>query len=57
MIRKLKPYLKGYGKYALLCCLCMIGEAVLELCMPFLMAKIVELHGFRQRQVWVLVHS
>lgn len=42
MIRKLKPYLKGYGKYALLCCLCMIGEAVLELCMPFLMAKIVD---------------
>lgn len=42
MINKLKPYLKGYGKYALLCCLCMIGEAVLELCMPFLMAKIVD---------------
>lgn len=42
MIKKLKPFLKGYGKYALLCCLCMIMEAVLELCMPFLMAKIVD---------------
>lgn len=42
MINKLKPYLKGYGKYALLCCFCMIGEAVLELVMPFLMAKIVD---------------
>lgn len=42
MIKKLKPYLKGYGKYALLCCFCMIGEAVLELVMPFLMAKIVD---------------
>lgn len=42
MIKKLKPYLKGYGKYSLLCCLCMIGEAVLELSMPFLMAKIVD---------------
>ncbi len=42
MINKLKPYLKGYGKYSLLCCLCMIGEAVLELMMPFLMSKIVD---------------
>lgn len=43
MIRKLVPYLKGYGKYALLCCLCMVGEAVLELMMPFLMSKIVDI--------------
>ena len=42
MIKKLVPYLKGYGKYALICCLCMIGEAVLELTMPFLMSKIVD---------------
>lgn len=43
MIKKLVPYLKGYGKYALICCLCMIGEAVLELTMPFLMSKIVDI--------------
>lgn len=43
MIKKLAPYLKGYGKFALLCCLCMIGEAVLELMMPFLMSKIVDI--------------
>ncbi len=43
MIKKLAKYLKGYEKYSLLCCLCMIMEAVLELIMPFLMSKIVDI--------------
>ena len=42
MIKALKPYLKGYGKYALLCMLAMIVEAVLEMMLPFLMSKIID---------------
>lgn len=42
MIKTLRPLLKGYGKYALACIVCVIVEAVLEIMMPFLMSKIVD---------------
>lgn len=42
MIKTLKPYLKGYEKYALLCILAVVVEAVLEMMLPFLMSKIVD---------------
>lgn len=41
MIKTLKPYLKGYGKYALLCITVMTFEAVLEMMLPYLMSQIV----------------
>lgn len=44
MIKTLKPYLKGYGKYTIMCIFCVMMEAILEIMMPFLMARIVD-HG------------
>lgn len=42
MIKTLKPYLKGYGKYALLCILAMALEGALEMMLPYLMSQIVD---------------
>ncbi|PYG87404.1 ATP-binding cassette subfamily B protein [Ruminiclostridium sufflavum DSM 19573] len=42
MIKKLMPYLSKYGIYAVLCPLAIIGEVLLEIRIPFLMAKIVD---------------
>ena len=42
MIKTLKPLLKGYGKYALACIGCVMIEAILEILMPFLMSRIVD---------------
>lgn len=42
MIKTLRPYLKGYEKYALICMLAIVAEAILEMMLPFLMSKIVD---------------
>lgn len=42
MIRKLMPYMSKYKLYAILCPLAVIGEVMLEIRVPFLMAKIVD---------------
>ncbi len=42
MIKTLKPLLKGYGKYVLACIGCVVIEAILEILMPFLMSRIVD---------------
>lgn len=43
MIKALRPYLKGYEKYALICIVAMTLEAVLEIMIPFYMAKIIDI--------------
>lgn len=43
MIKTLAKYIKGYEKYALLCMLCMIVESALEILIPFMMSKIVDI--------------
>ena len=42
VIRKLAPYMSKYKLYAILCPLAVIGEVMLEIRVPFLMAKIVD---------------
>ena len=42
MIKTLWKYTEGYKKYAFACVFCVVIEAVLEILMPFLMAKIVD---------------
>ncbi len=42
MITKLFPFLEGYKKYAVLAPLTIMGETVLEVIIPFLMAKIID---------------
>ncbi|MGB4588896.1 MAG: ABC transporter ATP-binding protein [Clostridiaceae bacterium] len=42
MIKKLFPYLAGYKKYAILTPICVIIEVILEIFIPFLMAKIID---------------
>ncbi|MBE7048888.1 MAG: ABC transporter ATP-binding protein [Ruminococcaceae bacterium] len=42
MIKKLAPYLKGYGKYALLAPITIIIEVLLEIRIPLYMSKIVD---------------
>lgn len=41
MIKTLKPYLKGYGKYLLLCMIVMMFEGILEMMLPYFMSQIV----------------
>ena len=43
MIKTLAKYLKGYEKYAIACIFCVVIEAVLEIMIPFMMAKIVDI--------------
>lgn len=43
MIKTLAKYLKGYEKYAIACIFCVVIEAVLEIMIPFIMAKIVDI--------------
>lgn len=42
MIKKLTPFLKKYWVFSILCPLAVIGEVILEIQIPFLMAKIVD---------------
>jgi len=42
VIKKLAPYLSKYKIYAILCPIFVIGEVLLEIRIPFLMAKIVD---------------
>ena len=42
MIKRLVPYFKGYGKYALLAPTLVMLETVFELLMPLLMARIID---------------
>ena len=41
MIKTLKPYLKGYGKYLILCMIVMMFEGILEMMLPYFMSQIV----------------
>ena len=41
MIKTLRPYLKGYGKYLLLCMFVMMFEGILEMMLPYFMSQIV----------------
>ena len=41
MIKTLKPYLKGYGKYLILCMFVMMFEGILEMMLPYFMSQIV----------------
>ena len=43
MIKTLKPYLKGYGKYLLLCMIVMMFEGILEMMLPYFMSRIVNI--------------
>lgn len=43
MLEKLLPCLKGYGKHAILTPIMVIGEVILEIFLPFLMAKIIDI--------------
>ncbi len=54
MIKTLKPYLKGYGKYVLLCTLAIALEGILEILVPFMMAKIVDVGVVNQDLNYVL---
>ena len=42
MIKKLYPYMKKYQKYLILSVICAASEAVFELLIPLVMAKIVD---------------
>ncbi len=42
MIKKLVPYLSKYKIYSILCPLAIVGEVLLEIRIPYLMAKIVD---------------
>jgi hypothetical protein len=48
MIRKLLSYLGEYQKYAILTPSMIIGEVVMEVLIPFVMAAIID-HGLRRR--------
>ncbi len=50
MIKVLRPYLKGFEKYAILGVICIIAEAAIEIFMPFIMAKIID-HGIANRDI------
>ncbi|MGN1344148.1 MAG: ABC transporter permease, partial [Traorella sp.] len=54
MIKTLKPYVKGYGKYALICMTVMALEAGLEMMLPFLMSKIVDVGIVNKDLAYVL---
>lgn len=43
MIKTLSPYMKKYGIYAILCPLMVVGEVLLEIFIPLLMSKIVDI--------------
>lgn len=54
MIKRLWGYAKGYEKYAIACMLCIMIESVLEIMMPFLMAKIVDVGIFNRDLDYVI---
>ena len=43
MIKTIKPYLKGYGKYLILCMIVMMFEGILEMMLPYYMSQIVNI--------------
>ena len=51
MIRKLFPYTKGYRLKSLLAALTIVGEVVVEVNIPFLMADIVNI-GIANRALY-----
>jgi ATP-binding cassette subfamily B multidrug efflux pump len=54
MIKKLLPCLDGYKKYAVLAPLTVIAEVILEICIPFLMAKIIDVGIVKADMAYVL---
>jgi len=50
MVKKLLPFLKGYGKYALLAPLTVILEVLLEIRIPLYMSKIIDV-GVKNRDI------
>lgn len=54
MIKVLRPYLKGFEKYAILGVICIVAEAAIEIFMPFLMAKIID-YGIANKDITYVV--
>ncbi len=54
MLEKLLPCLKGYGKHAVLTPIMVIGEVILEIFLPFLMSKIIDV-GIGNRDIGYVV--
>ncbi|MBE7022103.1 MAG: ABC transporter ATP-binding protein [Ruminococcaceae bacterium] len=54
MIKKLIPYLKGYGKYALLAPATIILEVLLEIRIPFYMSRIIDVGVANRDMVYIL---
>lgn len=50
MLEKLLPCLRGYRKYAILTPIMVIGEVILEIFLPFLMARIIDV-GIGNRDI------
>jgi ATP-binding cassette subfamily B protein len=50
MIRKLFPYMKRFLLQTILCPLCIIGEVILEVSIPYIMANIVDI-GIPERDI------
>ena len=56
MLKKLAPCLKGYGKYAILAPVTIIFEVLLEIMIPFYMAKIIDV-GINNRDIVYIVKT
>jgi len=56
VLKKLAPCLKGYGKYAILAPVTIIFEVLLEIMIPFYMAKIIDV-GINNRDIVYIVKT
>jgi len=54
MIKKLSPFLKGYGKFALLAPLTVIMEVLLEIRIPYYMSKIIDIGVANRDMAYIL---
>ena len=53
MLKKLAPCLRGYGKYAILAPVTIIFEVLLEIMIPFYMAKIIDVGIYHRDIVYI----
>ena len=56
MIKKLTPYISKYKLYAILCPIAIIGEVLLEIRIPLLMSKIVDI-GIQNQDIGYVVRT
>ncbi|MFA7674052.1 MAG: ABC transporter ATP-binding protein [Clostridia bacterium] len=56
MIRKLFPYMKKFRLQTILCPICIIGEVILEVYIPYLMANIVDI-GIPARDINYIINQ